>query len=1380
MKFLGKDMMCSLRAALVAAALAPHARGQGPEVGKSVFWNPYAYDVQTSGLFHFDGDQPVSLGDILDKIGKDDPAGGMRLPDAPAGGAGRTSANAVPMGRPLSLMGTCEEEPKAGRFGGGLRLSGRDGRVAVQAGPGRGWTLDAWFRPARLPEAGATLVDLPLGARSVRVSLMADGRLAMQWPGAKEPALTVWRCKAGEWFHLALVWQPATFHEDNVTSAELLVLVNGKPVLRSGVQPADAFQRTLAQAASVGNDAKGQSGFDGWLDELRLSRVAREFYFWDLGWADTGGELRRPEGQPFFRDERDLLLHLGFDRTLEPTTAPEGLTFPKLGPEALGDTFEPNRWARHFGDGVRREALLLKPGGVDAKYQGRGFALPAQGTLAFWFRPLNWNNSTRWNLFAGFEQKRVPLFHMHQEGGKEAVLTFSLWQTPNSDAYRLLDVNPGRWVHLAVVWDGKQDTWYADGKPWPHWGSFDWTRRGWDADKPLNLVFERDAESKTTGKASGCTIDDFRVYPRPLAPSEIRNLAALHDRRAELVPLPAVEMKVAYNGVIGYTDVELYPLHPDYRHAAEARVGVTAAGAAAPLATRTFDLTANPSPQGRIETGPMDFGEFHVTADVRDAAGKTLFDDRFTFTREPPPWWKNTIGISDRVMPGWTPIVVKEQGADGAVVGVVLRDVNLGASGMPEQVVAHGEPVLAGPVSMIATVGERTAPLEPVPGALRIETRGEVRADFTGRSEGLGVAAEVNGYIEFDGMMWFEITLKPSEGGAAALDRLAVRIPYTDKAATLTHWWSGPSWFRSSHHVGIGATPRKDGVIFSSTDKSKVTLLSADGWGHKAMDFRGSFMPYVMLTGDRYGMAWFGENDQGWTYSTNTPAISIEREGETVTLVLNVITETVALDEPRTFAFGLHPIPVKPLDRQWRHQPGVAVNMDSFCGFNLKGAPGATQFYLHPENMDWKAARARHPRPGPERTPIAPGALDPAAIRRPARNVDGLYHALLYQSHVFPDHTREWGEAIGAQRYTPELVDYSVWIWNEWVKRGLADGIYFDECWNEAVTTWPSPVTYKRADGGVQPGWHFRLIRERMKRTRQVFHDYGLSPVLTGHSTHTYYIPYHSFFDTLLDGEHFFMDDPNVAVQQDQNLMQFWPPDRLRFNNPEKWGIVGTGMFMGLLPGPWKERWAPFKQLSWRQGRAFTGMMLLNDLLEYHLPWGCYSHGGGVDLDDAWLRECRIREDTAINFVGYWDAATPATHGHKDLYVSAWKRDGWGLAVLVNYGKERIEAEVAFDLAKLGLAGVEPVAVRVRDVDPTLLSYFDDDVTTLKKPDLRPPDDPEGMAEELDAFVAALEKPKSLAERKAADPDGKFEWKDGVLRCPVRRYDFRLFEFKGK
>jgi hypothetical protein len=609
--------------------------------------------------------------------------------------------------------------------------------------------------------------------------------------------------------------------------------------------------------------------------------------------------------------------------------------------------------------------------------------------------------------------------------------------------------------------------------------------------------------------------------------------------------------------------------------------------------------------------------------------------------------------------------------------------------------------------------------------------------------------------------MWFTVTLRGAGQDAdAELSALALRIPCTEDASRLLHWWSGAHGFRNPRVVHIGATPPGEGVLFSSLDKARVQL-------HDKM--RGSFIPYVLLAGDRRGLAWFAENDQGWTYSLETPAVALERQGQTVTLVLRIITEPVTLAEPRTFAFGLHPIPVKELEPGWRMTPNWGVFPDSFCGFNLKG-PRATQFYRHPENLDWAMAQRLYD--GQDGSLGARKWVDDfrngfrrAYGREPRPREDsvaGLYHDLSGIA-AFPEHTREWGETWWTQRYTPEMLDYCAWIWDQWVKHGLAAGIYYDNCFNYPLDAWPSPVSYKRPDGTVQPGFQWRQIREHMKRTRQVFLDNGLVPHLCAHTTHTYFIPYHSFFDTILDGEDFYQ-----RPGERRDFMDSWPPARLRFMNSDKWGLISTwlGWYQGAGDG-----WGPHQTSLWQHWRAYTAALLVHDLV-----WTVPYSGGRHEIDEAWIRESRLRLDPATAFVGYWDPATPATHQHPALHVSVWKRPGWCAIALANWGQDRLEAEVRLDPQGMGFGDLAPDAWILRDVDKTLLSYFDDDVTKLERPELAADLDLGKKAADLGDL--RLEEPPTLQQRKAADPDGQFTWQEGVLRCPVRRHDFRLFEVR--
>jgi len=296
------------------------------------------------------------------------------------------------MGQPLILRGACAEAGGLGRFAGGLGFDGRDG-VALGTLPEGPRTVEFWLRPEALPAESATLLTVSSagGVRppEIAVRLQRDGKLEVACAGINQTA-SVAPLQARQWTHLALTWDGkgrVEFHADGESVSF------PKPLPAVGAEKSSAF--------TLGNALDGKSGFRGVVDELRVSREPRAFYPWGLRWTDRTGELDRPEGQPFFRDPRDLLLRLDFDRTLKPVTAPAGVAFRELGPEELGDSLAPGRWKRHFGDGVRRESLLLRRGGLEVKYEGIGFALPKRGTLAFWVRPLNWNDEVRWNPFAG-------------------------------------------------------------------------------------------------------------------------------------------------------------------------------------------------------------------------------------------------------------------------------------------------------------------------------------------------------------------------------------------------------------------------------------------------------------------------------------------------------------------------------------------------------------------------------------------------------------------------------------------------------------------------------------------------------------------------------------------------------------------------------------------------------------------------------------------------------------------------------------------------------------------------------------------------------------------------------------------------------------------
>jgi hypothetical protein len=1308
-------MRSPYRYLLILVTLAGLAVAQN----KSAFWTPYIDDGFADGIYHLDEAMPGAAEETRER----QPAPGADVGEEDPGEAeGRQVANAAMQGVPGELEGLCELVAE-GKFRGSLRFTGSDGALVLRSRYGRGWALEGWVRLDKLPAAAATLMHLPKGT-PVKVTLQPDGRLGVSWlKGVQET--TEWRCTPGTWFHLALVWEQLTDH-----LGEMRLCVNGQVQARTGRVTIPLLSAPLgSERITVGNAVDGKSGMTGWLDEVRLSSATREFYTPQLDWVDAAGTRPAHTGQPYFRDAADLLFWLPFNQSLAPLRAPAETKAPVADLERL--RIEPRKFAYAFTDGVDRQGLMLAGEGKTIAYTGTGFVFPTSGTLAFWSRPLTWDNYKEWNQFAKFNQEFVPLFAFTQGGAP--VLKFDWVKTPDHDSTPYpVDLNPGQWLHVAIVWDDKSSIAYVNGKPWPYGGSWRWVRKGWDAGKPLQLSF---AAAKDQ-----IVLDDFRLYRRMLAPAEITTLVTLFDTRVAVHPVPDFDLAYSVNGVTGQATATVYPLLADYAAVAEIAVAVARHGEAKPLGETTMACEPDRAIKATVKLPPLDFGTYTLSVAARDKAGKTLKTLTSPFTRTPPAWWGSTAGLSKKVMPDWTPVT----GAAN-LVRMNGRELSFAPSGLPAKVVSAGEDVLAGPVEVHATAQGRPVAFKPLTPQATVTVVDETQATISGGVAGADFILTTASTAEYDGMLWCTVTLAPAAGKTPTVDTLAVRIPYRPDSARLMHWWSGNHGFRDPRSVWIGETPAAEGTLFSSLDKAKVGLFSG---------MRGSFIPYLLLTGDKRGMAWFAENDRGWTQSMETPGVTVMRDKTAVTLVLNVISSPVVLTAPRSFAFGLHPIPFKPLAPTWRAVDGWTCYPDSFCGTDMKAGlgGGVKSFQRHPEHMDWEAAKRRYDgKDGYRGYADRPRGNQPLTV-----SVPGLYLDLRNLSSL-PEDSKEWLPAWQGYgytgewdtlRYTKELNDYSAWIYNEWVKRGLTFGIYMDDCWLSPQRVIPGPCAYTLPDGTRQPGFQFLGHREYIRRLRQIHYDNGLTPHMCAHSTHTYFAPFHSGFDVIFDGEDHYTNNPETP----RDFMDFWTPDRLRFHHPEKWGLASMwlGWHAGGFPAGKFGRWA------YQHERAYTGALLVHDLVWLNQQeWS-------PTLDGKWVNP--FRKDPNVVYLPYWDARPAATHDHKGLYVSTWKRQGSCVVALANWTKTRCEATVKLDLKALGLGATPPDRLTVVDVDHANLTRKIKEIDLKAEPDVDLDDPDGGKAPALETFD------------DSAKLDGAVALKDGVLTLPVRGHDFRLIE----
>ena len=1353
----------------VGVALAGSADQYPDKVG-TVWWRPLREDGHTLALFPLDArarkeGTGLSVEEVLS--GADEGDEDDRL--APAAKAGDV-VNVAEMGRPARLTGGAELVT-GGRFRGALRLEG--GALETRGYDGHNSrTVGMWIKPAALPEKLSAIFSIEQDEDpAVCLAIRPDGTLQVVWKDRPlDPADL--QVKAGQWIHVALAWSRTW-----PNAKKVLLTVNGRRVQEfEGIPVRGALG---APDLVVGRAVSVPGHFRGWVDEVRFSRSVRRYYERDTGWVDGASSQKAGPGRPYFRDKNDLLFHLPLNWSLDPARCAGNPSEPAYTPEPGAQKLRPWNPKRKFKPGVEGQALTLGRKGLNPSYDARGNLFTEAGTIAFWMRPLDWDNFTRDNRFDDIRPRHFGLFTVMgdvAEGSWEAkfrdngpIMTFNVNMNMAESVTRPVDLHPGRWVHVAFTWRGAKVSHYVNGRPRSPdgaWGVKLEMRTGedklksdpryWREATPTDIRFDW---RRYVGRAPVHTlIDDFRVYRRPLSAEEIANLPALNDSRGKLSALPDVDLEYSYNGVLGEVDGRVVPLIAEYEQAREAALEVRRKSSGEKLGSATGTVGETGFAEITVQTDPMDFATYEVQSIIRDGQGNTLGGVTDSFTREKPPWWNGQAGLSETVMPDWVPVEYEGDTVKISGVNIVFAD-----SGLPKRIISAGEDVLAAPVELVAARHDKKLTFPPSRHSAAIESDAETSTMVSGMMAGGGLRVKSRCRVEFDGMMWLEVTLRPDGEKPVRLDSLRLRIPYRPNNAEMLHWWSGARNFRDPEIVHIGAMPEEEGVVFRSNSQN---VGQPEG-------LRGSFIPYVMITGDERGMAWFARNDQGWTKSSETPALQIDRTAETVTLVANVISSTVNINEERTFAFGLHPIPVKPLEKRWRMTPGWGVIPDTFSGNNLKGRKGPTTFDMYPEDS-WQAVWRRINGEG-----LTKGA---AGLKRRQQQyieqfrdthgrdpkpretrVPALYWDLQWTGNK-PAHTREWEEAWGLghgdfQHYDDAFVDFASWCWDEWLRHtdGFIRGIYMDDVWGAPQRLLRGPAAYQLPDGHVQPGYQFLGYRARLKRTRQISYDHDIVPHLCAHSTHTFLIPYHSFFDVILDGE-----DHYSSPRSQEDFLDKWPLPRLRFMNARKWGLITTwlGWHGNSLD---TDKWPAW---TYRQNRAYVGALALHD----------------IEWKFKLQSDFRLRAP-GTEFIPYWDEEGLARTRTDWVKVSAWKRPGRCLVLLVNVGEERVEAEVRLDPAVMGLRKTAPSQLKVVDVDGNLLRYFDDDVTRVEAPEAG-----RELMGQLDTEGGDLgdlgleERPEDLPleERRAQDPDGKYSWTDGVLTCPIRRHDFRLFEFRHR
>jgi hypothetical protein len=276
-----------------------------------------------------------------------------------------------------------------------------------------------------------------------------------------------------------------------------------------------------------------------------------------------------------------------------------------------------------------------------------------------------------------------------------------------------------------------------------------------------------------------------------------------------------------------------------------------------------------------LDVAKVQPGDYQLRVAVRGAKGTLLHETSQPLTIPPAPeWLGNREGISDRVLPPWTPIKVH-----GNTVSPWGRDYRWGALPFPEQVTTRGVEVLAAPMRLVAVIEGR--PQRWQGRGPQFTKRTPARVEFTTRAEGPDASVRGSLWCEYDGCVRCDWQLVAKRPGAR-LEQLIFEIPYKAPYARLLYHYPG----RWGSAFNAGATPSQGAVL--------------------------GFRPYIWLGDEWRGLAWFCTSDEEFRPADPAKVTEIVPQGDTVLLRINLVQEPVELQRPLAMTFGFEATPIRP------------------------------------------------------------------------------------------------------------------------------------------------------------------------------------------------------------------------------------------------------------------------------------------------------------------------------------------------------------------------------------------------------------------------------------------------------------------------------------
>ncbi len=1373
--------------------------GDGEWRLKSRLWLPADSDKSTVGLFRLN---------LLDEAKEVESLFNSALNPADTSGADlmgeSASASEKDSGLELKDSGTVGIKRSAyglggctivsnGVFGGALQLSGGKSAIKLPNYSLNGeFALEAWFKPETL---GGTLITFSIAPqKECALTLSPEGKVSLLLNG-KTQGVSERRMKPGVFTHVAFVYRKQMDNtRSNWNPRDCLVFMDGYPQIWASWHLARQIS-LLGAPLYIANSAVGNSPFVGLVDEVRVSSASRDYSIYDDPNIDPLAQRPVAKDAPVMRGREELVL----DASLDHSNAVEGVFTAAPLVKAPGKLVYTS---------ARRGAGLIIDASRGISFRPTEPLSAAQGTLEFWYMPNDWDNNKGYTIDPAKvnQNTTTPIFQLlvkseGQTNAAKSYLTLAIDQTSETKGFMVpyyrCPVQPGTWHHVVITWQGYDVKTYIDGaeqlEPLPNHPVYNVAPDRLLNPNKLQIAALNFGGFRSQNAFGSTLIDEVKLYKHRLTDMEINNAYQRFLVNGKIQPLPPIDFKVTMNHPLKKFSAAVDLLMPERFEAVsyDLEVVKTSANNATVVKKEGVVLTEGNSFLEAADP-QISYGDYLFKFAFKDKAGKVLRTVEMPHSYPKPAWVDNMLGLHDgEVMPPWTPMEYKD-----GVMTCWGREMTIGPAGWPVKILSQGKVIMpAGPeIRLVTDQGEiKLVPEGALPNLVK-QQAGAIETEGIAKGGGWTMTTFVR--TEFDGFMKLQTRFEGPVGAEVRELRISYPLQFADEQ--LFGFYTGEHWFRAAHDfrilpktVGLGraGSPLPAGVDREEKDGGQGTgrpteideiVFASNKTGRqhpKEWSGKVSFLPYVTVGDDWRSFCWLAENDRNWTQSWTNPAVTISRANGLTKLNLNIITGAKQVKEPLTYTFGLQATPIRPLDPDTRKVQN-SFSFASVCGFNGHYMParfeGHFSFRLSPKDLDWDysmgAARAFR------------GGDTPRADRPLYMYLDRTWQRAPEDAREYNNDWRGWGDAT---RYTKPVRDCYAWYVNEWIRRGIMEGMYIDDVWIDPTKSmWhldpKDNLAYRKESGqsgdysNVEWGYEFFDYRDLLKRLRWLFIDNKVRPLIVVHATQTPYYPIFGFVDVMLEGEDRYLHSEKEA----RDFISTWGIPRLRYANAQKWGVPVQWLPI-LSMEKLQTSGLPMARWYYQQNRSYLANLLLHDVS---------APAGDMSLYRREAKAVGCFSDDA-KFIGYWEPANPFSSQEANVYASVYQLPTHLAVVLVNAGTNERVVNVSIDPAKIKpLLGAEQFTIT--DVDSASIPPIDPELAELKSGiKLKAMDDAtrDGLevGDEADQAVSKLAdgmiQQLDAAEKKGNDPDGFFEYHNfrhekGVLRLRIQKDDYRLLK----